>query len=195
MIYRTILSTPRGRFKIGFLQMTISVLVFCLDFPDLVTDFFMPMGKDYYSEEYVHNVRDLMTFPYVVVFFSCFVYFLRGMHKIVTWEITGHPGLEEFQTSFWASVTSLSWWINFLTEYRPSDTNYDGRKSDNVDSIVDYVEMKNKWSSREKSAERYASINNISMMDKNTRDYVNSRLTWMSRENGYKYIKGLNKKD
>jgi len=197
MIYRNIVLKPGGRALIGYIQFSLIVIYVWLKVYDIglmegICSFFIVDGSSY-SEAYIKEVSDSAGILDFFLFLFCLVYSIRGVHKVNTWKITGHPGLEVYKTSFWSSAVSLSWWVDFLNTSRPNTSRNGLRGRDNIDSIVGYVEGKNSFSSREKSAQRYAAINNVTMMDDKTRDYVNGRLSWMSRENGYKYIKGLNK--
>lgn len=197
MIYNNLLSNPRGRMLIGYMQVSLIIIFLTLEacgigLADIMNSFFMPDKGLEYTKEYKDKVYDFVMFVYVVSLIVCITYGLRGMHKVNTWQITGHKGLEVFNTSFWSSISSGSWWFKFMNT-RSSSRGSSYRNRQNINAIIDYVEGKNSFSTREDMAKRYASINNLTMMDSETQDYIDGKLSWMSRERGYEYIKGLNK--
>ena len=197
MIYNTLLSKPRGRMLIGYMQFSLIIIFFTLEacelgVVDIINNIFMPDNGFEYTEDYKNSVYELGMFIYVFGLIACIAYSLRGMHKVNTWTITGHKGLRVFNTSFWSSVSSVSWWVEFINTSKSDNRNFP-RNRQNINDVIGYVEGKNAFSTREDMAKRYASINNLTMMDSETQDYVNGKLSWMSRESGYEYIKGLNK--
>ena len=200
MIYNRLLSKPKGRLLIGYIQISFLILYIILKVNECgvyekLYEFFVPNDLSLYTKEYKKSVYDVSMFFDVLALIFSITYAVRGLHKVNTWQLTGHRDLEMFRTSFWSSITSLSWWIEYINTPRNRNDVSRMNSKDNINSVLGYVKSKNAFSSREKNAETYASINNVSMMDKKTRDYVNGRLSWMSREQGYEYIKGLNKKE
>ena len=107
-----------------------------------------------------------------------------------TADLVGTSEDELFKLNFWKTIFSKE-----MYEYEGpvrGRAGLEGHK--NISNVVDYVEGKNMLTGRKNAAENYGAISSISMMDDNTRDYVNGKLAWMSRESGVKYIQGLGKK-
>lgn len=193
MLYQSFKSTPVGRRTIGYVQVLMLVAYIVLNhngmgLDDWFKDFFMPNHDYWLDESYRGTVKGWANFFSTSFSIALIIYGVRGLNKIVSAPLAGTKHLEQFRFDWVQGIRD----INILEPDNPGRPGIENHK--NIDSLVDYVEGVNHWTDRKGSLENYAAIAPVAMMDKSTKDYLNGKLSWMSRKNGLEYMKNLNNK-
>ncbi len=204
MYYNYIITTnPKWRKTIGIIQVLIFPILFCTItiWSDLLTewtsDFFAASSVD--SRSYAKRVDSVSANIGFFVMSMSFLYFWLGLYKIISSNGENTVNGQLVDRAFWHVVCSPLRMFNFLLEVgaagprRRAKIVAKGGHS-HIESVKDYVKGKNEWSDRETSASRYADINSLSMMDDRTKEWLNGKLSWMSREQGFDFIRDLGTK-